>query len=80
MLDGIDGADRSFGFQGRERVHLLPETDRIAEFAFGDAAEPLMFFAEDEGATLLLHSLAIAFEHDAADVLTLERKTSGLDG
>ena len=31
-----------------------------------------MLFAEDEGASLLLHAFAIAFEHCSADVLALE--------
>ena len=34
---------------GWERIHFLPETNRIAEFAFGNLAQPLMFFPEDEG-------------------------------
>lgn len=45
MLQGIDGSDRALGFEGAERVHFLPEVDGIAEFAGGDAAQPLMTFS-----------------------------------
>src|SRR5580700_10316651 len=80
VLQRVDGADWTFSFQSRECVNLLPEAHRIAEFAFGDAAQPLMFFSEDVGAAFLLHGFAIAFQHGAADVFSLKRKTSGLDG
>src|SRR5580698_4808456 len=80
MLEGIDGADGRFGFEGGKCVHSCPEVDGIAEFAFGDAAEPLMPFAEDEGATFFLQGFAIAFEHGAADVLALDREASGFGG
>src|SRR5271154_6056052 len=45
VLESVDGADGALGFQGGEGVHFLPEVDGIAEFAFGDAAEPLMLFS-----------------------------------
>jgi hypothetical protein len=80
MFKSIDGADRAFGLESRKRVHFLPEVDRVAELAFGDAAEPLMFFSEDEGAAFFLEGFAIALEHGGADILALERETSGLDG
>ena len=80
VLEGVDGADWGFGFEGGERVHFLPEVDGIAEFAFGNAAEPLMVFAEHECASFLLYAFAIAFENGAADVLALEGETSGFDG
>jgi hypothetical protein len=80
MLESIDGADRAFAFEGGKRIHPLPEMDGIAEFASGDAAEPLMFLAEDKSATLLQHGFAIAFEHGGADVLAFNGETPGLDG
>ena len=80
MLEGIDGADRGFGFEGGECVHLLPEADGIAEIAFGDAAEPLMLFAQHEGASLFAHGIAIAFEQGTANVLAFEGEASGLGG
>src|SRR5271168_847739 len=42
VLEGVDGADGAFGFEGGEGVHFLPEVDGLAEYAFGDATEPLM--------------------------------------
>ena len=49
VLESVDGADRAFGFEGGERVHFRPEVDGVAEFTFGDEAEPLMLFSQDEG-------------------------------
>src|SRR5271155_874386 len=80
MLEGIDSADWTFAFEGWECVHFLPEVDGITEYAFGDAAEPLVFFSQDEGAAFLLDAFAIAFEHGGANVLAFNRKPSGLDG
>ena len=80
MFDGIDGADGGFGLERQERVHLLPEADRISQLALGDEAQPLMLLAQNEGTTLFLHAFAITFEQSAADVFAFEGKTSGLDG
>jgi hypothetical protein len=49
MLQSVDGADGAFGFEGGKRVHLLPEADGIAEFAFGYAAQPLMVSPRTKG-------------------------------
>ncbi len=72
MFKSIDGADRAFGFESGKCVHFLPEVDWIAEFAFGDAAEPLMLFSEDKGATFFLEGFTIAFEHRGADVFAFD--------
>ncbi len=80
MLDGVDGTDGAFGFEGGECVHFLPEVDGIAEFACGDAAQPLMTFSQNEGATFLQHGFAIAFENGAADVFALDGEMSGFGG
>ncbi len=80
MFDGVDGARRNLGSQGGKRVHFLPEADGIAQFAFGDQAQPLMPLAEDESATLVIDGLAISFEQGVADIFAFERETSGLDG
>jgi len=79
MFDGIDGADGSFGLQRTERVHFLPETDGIAQLAFGDQAQPLVLFAENESSTMVSHAFAIALEHSVANVFALEGKIPGLD-
>ena len=80
VLQGIDGADGAFGFERGERVYLRPEVDGIAEFAFGYAAEPLMLFAKHKGASFRQHALAVASEHGATDIFTLERQAPGVDG
>ena len=46
VFDRIDGADRRLGFQRAERIHFLPEANRVAQLAFGNQAQPLMFFAQ----------------------------------
>jgi len=80
MFDGIDGADGGFGFESRERIHFLPETDGITEFALGDEAQPLMLLAEHKRATLFAQAFAITFEQGAADIFAFKGKTSGFDG
>ena len=80
MFKCVDHTDGCFRSQGGKRVHFLPKKNRIAEYAFGDQTQPLMLFAKNKSATLRLHTFAIAFEHAAADIFALKRKTSGLDG
>src|SRR6202044_1293729 len=80
MFNGIDGADGWLGLQRAECIHFLPEAHRIAQLAFGNEPQPLMFFAQHEGAALLAHAFPITFEGRVADVLSLERKLSRLDG
>ena len=80
VLDGVDGADRAFSFEGGERVHLLPEMYGIAQLAFGDAAQPPVPFFQHESATFLLHAFAIAFENGGADVVAFDREMSGFGG
>ncbi len=80
VLEGIDGAYGGYGFEGRECVYSLPEADWIAEFAFGNATEPLVLFAEHVSAAFFLHGFAIAFEDGAADVLGSEGEMCGFDG
>ncbi len=38
-----------------------------------------MLFAENEGASFLLHAFAIAFEHSSADVFAFQRKVSHIN-
>src|SRR5271166_3210415 len=80
MFDGVDGADGSFGFEGGERVHFLPEMYGITQFAFGDAAKPSVSFFEHESAAFLLHGFAIAFKHGGTDVVALDGEMSGFGG
>ena len=53
VFDGINGADWRLSFQSAERVHFLPEANRIAQLAFGNQAQPLMFFAQYKGVALV---------------------------
>ncbi len=80
MFEGIDGAYGDVSLHSGQRVHLLPEVDGIAKFAFGDEAKPPMLLAEDEGATFFAHAFVIAIEQGVANVLALEGEASGLDG
>jgi len=54
--------------------------DGIAQFVFGDEAEPWMIFPKHESAAFLAHALAIAFEQGSADILPFEGETSGRGG
>ena len=80
MLDCIDGADRRLAFQSAQPIHFLPEANRIAQLAFGNEAQPLMFFAQHEGAALVAQAFAITFERGVTDVFFFERQLSRLDG
>ena len=42
-----------FSFEGGECVHFCPEVNGIAEFTLGDAAQPLVLLAENEGASFV---------------------------
>ncbi len=79
MFDGVDGADGSFRLERRKRIHALPEMDGIAQLAFGDAAQPLVLLAQDEGLALFVEAFAIAFEECNADIFPLNGKASGFD-
>src|ERR1700722_11208194 len=59
VLDSVDGADGSLGFQGGESVHFCPEVDRVAKFSFGNEAKPLMVLFENEGESFFVHGVAI---------------------
>src|SRR5579862_2730327 len=79
MLDGIDRADRNFGLQRRQGIHFLPEVHGIAQFAFGDSAQPLMLFAQDKWKAPRVETLAIALKNCVADVLLFKRQATRFD-
>jgi len=80
VLKGIDGADGTCGFKGGKGVHLSPEVDGVAEFAFGNEAQPAMVLPENERASFFAHGFDIACENGAADVFAFQGKASGLGG
>lgn len=78
VVESVDGADGSLGFQGGQSVHFCPEVDRVAKFSFGNEAKPLMAFSENEGESFFVQGVAIAFEQNVANIFALDRKTAGL--
>ena len=80
MFEGIDGADRSLGFEGRECVDFLPEADGIAELALRDESEPGVIFAEDERPSFLTQAVAIAVKDCIADVAAFDGEASDFGG
>src|SRR5579863_7165748 len=80
MFNGIDRADGNLCHVGGERVEFLPEADGFAQNSQCNQTQPLMLFAEDEGASLVAHAFAITVEQGAANIFALERKVAGLNG
>ena len=80
MFDGVDGADGDCSLERREGVHFLPEADGVAEFPFGDGAQPRMMLAQNERKSFGLEAGLIALENCTADIFALQREFAAIDG
>ena len=77
MLDGFEGADRNFALPCGQAIHFRPEADRVAQFVFGNLAQPLVVFAEDESSSFFSHALAVAIENGITNIFFFDGQVSG---